>query len=150
MYMYYTEFSRNNLSHTCGTNVLRNVPPCFSVPCRVTIDVIRNVTRFGFSPHWSHVGRYKQTSAGLYFCTVQWLGKLKMPTKRWFWRTCNSDSSYKSKEHMVGVTIHPFPKPTTELDRCERWIKQYGRPQNYLYVDRIKRHHYVCSNVCLT
>uniref|UniRef100_K1QWF2 Uncharacterized protein n=1 Tax=Magallana gigas TaxID=29159 RepID=K1QWF2_MAGGI len=39
------------------------------------------------------------------------------------WETCRSDSRYSESEHMEGVSWFPCPKPITQLEKCQRWVK---------------------------
>ena len=64
-----------------------------------------------------------------------------------YWGKCNSDSHYRQKTHMVGVTFFPFPKPWMNLERCRSWVKACARPHDQLNAGKIARHHYVCSKV---
>ena len=70
-----------------------------------------------------------------------------MPTKRCSWGKCNSDSRYRQKPHMVGVTFFPFAKPWMNLERCRSWVKACARPHDQLNADKIARHHNVCSKL---
>ncbi|CAG2200252.1 unnamed protein product [Mytilus edulis] len=46
---------------------------------------------------------------------------------------------------MKDVFFIPFPKPITQREKCERWIKACGRLQEDFNVDKIKRCTYMCS-----
>jgi hypothetical protein len=46
---------------------------------------------------------------------------------------------------MDGVFFIPFPKPLTQMQKCEKWIKACGRPAEDLNVQKIKRSTYICS-----
>ncbi|CAC5404724.1 unnamed protein product [Mytilus coruscus] len=59
--------------------------------------------------------------------------------------TCNSDTRYRHRDDMNGVFFIPFPKPITQREKCERWIKACGRPKKDFNVDKIKRCTYMCS-----
>ena len=59
--------------------------------------------------------------------------------------TCNSDTRYRHREDMQGVYFIPFPKPITQKEKCERWIKTCGRPAEDFNVQKIKRCTYICS-----
>lgn len=43
------------------------------------------------------------------------------------WGTCRSDSRYAESEHMEGVSWFPFPKPITQLEKCQSRVKLCGR-----------------------
>ena len=59
--------------------------------------------------------------------------------------TCNSDTRYRHREGMEGVRFIPFPKPLSQKEKCERWIKACGRPLEDFNVGKIKRCTYICS-----
>lgn len=59
--------------------------------------------------------------------------------------TCNSDTRYL--ERVQNVRFIPFPKPTTNGDKCLRWIKSCGRPHWQFNQSKINRHTFVCSKV---
>ncbi|CAC5401349.1 unnamed protein product [Mytilus coruscus] len=59
--------------------------------------------------------------------------------------TCNSDTRYRHRGDMKDVFFIPFPKPITQREKCERWIKACGRLQEDFNVDKIKRYTYMCS-----
>ncbi|XP_052065138.1 uncharacterized protein LOC127704938 [Mytilus californianus] len=58
---------------------------------------------------------------------------------------CNSDTRYRHRDDMKDVFFIPFPKPITQREKCERWIKACGRLQEDFNVDKIKRYTYMCS-----
>ncbi len=72
-----------------------------------------------------------------------------MVTKYCCWGTCNIDSRYNNKPHMQGIVFFPFPKPTRKLEVCKQWIKSCGRLNSQLSLEKIGRHHFVCSKVNL-
>ncbi|XP_052707529.1 uncharacterized protein LOC128182817 [Crassostrea angulata] len=59
------------------------------------------------------------------------------------WGTCRSDSRYAEGEHMEGVSWFPFPKPITQLEKCQRWVKLCGR-KNFT-VANVNKSTYICS-----
>lgn len=59
------------------------------------------------------------------------------------WGTCRSDSRYAESEHMEGVSWFPFPKPITQLEKCQRWVKLCGR-KNFT-VANVNKSTYICS-----
>ncbi|CAC5401350.1 unnamed protein product [Mytilus coruscus] len=59
--------------------------------------------------------------------------------------TCNSDTRYRHRDDMKDVFFIPFPKPITQREKCERWIKACGRLKEDFNVDKIKRYTYMCS-----
>ena len=59
--------------------------------------------------------------------------------------TCASDSRYPDREDMVGVFFVNFPKPKTQREKCERWIRRCGRPIADLNVERVNRMTFICS-----
>ena len=57
---------------------------------------------------------------------------------------CNSDSRYVGRrEDMEGVCFIPFPKPKTQLEKCERWVRLCGR--KFFTVENIRKETYICS-----
>ena len=44
---------------------------------------------------------------------------------------------------MNGVTFIPFPKPKTQLEKCQRWVRLCGR--QYFTVESIRKETYICS-----
>lgn len=63
------------------------------------------------------------------------------------WGECNSDTRYP--ERCENIQFIPFVKPTKpwNRDQCLRWIRACGRPQDQLNINKIKKHHYICSKV---
>jgi hypothetical protein len=59
--------------------------------------------------------------------------------------TCNSDTRHTHRGDMKDVYFIPFPKPITQREKCERWIKACGRPTEDFNVQKIKRCTYICS-----
>ena len=69
---------------------------------------------------------------------------VNMPVKHCCYGDCNSDSRYVGKrEDMGNVNFIPFPKPKTQREKCERWIRLCGR--KYFTVDNIRKETYICS-----
>ncbi|KAK0145455.1 hypothetical protein N1851_015643 [Merluccius polli] len=58
--------------------------------------------------------------------------------------TCKSDSR-NPKSLKGGVILFPFPKPKTQEERCQQWIKQCGKPHSQLNTSKINKHTFVCS-----
>ena len=58
---------------------------------------------------------------------------------------CNSDTRYRHRESMKDVFFIPFPKPITQKEKCERWIKACGRHSEDFNLTKIKRSTYICS-----
>ena len=50
-----------------------------------------------------------------------------MPTKHCCWRTCNSDSRYKHREHMNGVVFFRFPVQLKDPEKYSQWLQLCGR-----------------------
>ncbi|KAI4892062.1 hypothetical protein NFI96_022369 [Prochilodus magdalenae] len=63
--------------------------------------------------------------------------------KRCVWGNCKSDTRYPDR--VVGVVFYPFPKPKTNLQKCQLWIRLCGRPQQRLNTNTISKNTYVCS-----
>ena len=68
--------------------------------------------------------------------------------------TCKNSTRKHGKPEMEGVFFIPFPKPTTQLEKCQKWISLCGRPHHQLNVDKLKytkggkgggRDVYICS-----
>ncbi len=59
--------------------------------------------------------------------------------------TCNSDTIYRHRESMKDVFFIPFPKPITQREKCVKWIKACGRPEDDFNIMKIKRSTYICS-----
>lgn len=57
--------------------------------------------------------------------------------------TCTNDSRYPHRPEMKGVWWLPFPKPRSDLARCERWVMACGR-LNFT-VNNVKPWTYICS-----
>jgi len=57
------------------------------------------------------------------------------------WGTCNGDDRYPDRQE--GGRLLRFPTPKSDRDKCDRWIKACGRPQE----TRIDPHTGVCSKV---
>jgi len=67
-----------------------------------------------------------------------------MPVKHCCYGDCNSDSRFFWKRpEMEGITFIPFPKPKTQLQKCERWVRLCGR--KYFTVSSIRKDTYICS-----
>ncbi|KAL4217099.1 hypothetical protein ACF0H5_023554 [Mactra antiquata] len=69
--------------------------------------------------------------------------------KRCAYGVCNTDSRY-SDRITNGIYFVPFPKPKTNIEKCKRWLRLCGRPQDQLNLtilaDHSKaKHIYVCS-----
>ncbi|XP_036429311.1 uncharacterized protein si:dkey-20i10.7 [Colossoma macropomum] len=63
--------------------------------------------------------------------------------KRCVWGNCRSDTRYPNR--VEGVSFYPFPKPKTNFQKCQLWIRLCGRPQHRLNIDTISKNTYVCS-----
>ncbi|XP_066534477.1 uncharacterized protein si:dkey-20i10.7 isoform X2 [Hoplias malabaricus] len=63
--------------------------------------------------------------------------------KRCAWGDCKSDTRYPNR--VEGVVFYPFPKPKTNFQKCEQWIRLCGRPQHRLNIHTISKNTYVCS-----
>ncbi|XP_007235875.3 uncharacterized protein si:dkey-20i10.7 [Astyanax mexicanus] len=63
--------------------------------------------------------------------------------KRCAWGSCKSDTRYPNR--VQGVVFYPFPKPKTNLQKCQLWIRLCGRPHSRLNMDTITKNTYVCS-----
>ena len=50
-----------------------------------------------------------------------------MPTKHCSWGKCNSDSRYRHKDYMQGVTFSTFPDLLADPKKHKRWIHLCGR-----------------------
>ena len=46
----------------------------------------------------------------------------KGATRHCCYGLCRSDSRYADRDYMQGVGWLPFPKPTTNKEKCERWV----------------------------
>ncbi|KAI0237607.1 hypothetical protein LSAT2_011837 [Lamellibrachia satsuma] len=66
-------------------------------------------------------------------------------TKHCCYGTCNSDSRYADRPDMQGVFFINFPKPKTQREKCEKWIRRCGRPKEQFNVDRVKKMTFICS-----
>lgn len=67
-----------------------------------------------------------------------------MPVKHCCYGDCNSDSRYVGiKKEMDNVYFIPFPKPKTQKEKCERWVRLCGR--KYFTVENIRKETYMCS-----
>ncbi|KAL5012385.1 hypothetical protein ScPMuIL_010936 [Solemya velum] len=44
-----------------------------------------------------------------------------------------------------GVFFIPFLKPKTQLEKCERWIKNCGRPKEQFNISRVTKDTFICS-----
>lgn len=66
-----------------------------------------------------------------------------MPVKHCCYGDCNSDSRYiGQKSYMDGVKFIPFPKPKTQLQKCQRWVRLCER--KYFTVESIRKETYIC------
>ena len=55
---------------------------------------------------------------------------------------CGSDNR---KLSCIGVRFLPFPKPKTQLETCQRWIKMLAKPQKEFNIHKINQYTYICS-----
>ncbi|XP_077994995.1 uncharacterized protein LOC144448593 [Glandiceps talaboti] len=67
-----------------------------------------------------------------------------MVVKRCAYGECKSDSRYFNRDYMHGVNFVRFPKPKTQLEKCQRWIKACSRGDNF-GIHSIKPYTYICS-----
>ena len=69
---------------------------------------------------------------------------LSMPVKHCCYGDCNSDSRYVGRrEDMENIFFIPFPKPKTQREKCERWIRLCGR--KFFTVENVRKETYICS-----
>ncbi|XP_052785200.1 uncharacterized protein LOC128220736 [Mya arenaria] len=69
--------------------------------------------------------------------------------KRCSYGTCNTDSRYTERLEN-DIKFYPFPKPGRNLEKCIRWLRLCGRPNDQLNLEKLKnhgtaKHVYVCS-----
>lgn len=69
--------------------------------------------------------------------------KLHGATRHCCYKDCRSDSRYADRESMQGVGWVPFPKPKTNLAKCERWLEICCREG--FTVDKVKKWTYICT-----
>ncbi|XP_070544938.1 uncharacterized protein [Ptychodera flava] len=67
-----------------------------------------------------------------------------MGVKRCAYPLCRSDSRYQHREYMTGVSFVRFPKPVTQPEKCDRWIRACCRADDFGR-HRITQDTYVCS-----
>ena len=68
---------------------------------------------------------------------VQLFKSCKGTNKHCFYCKCNSNCRYAEIPRMKNVGWVPFPKPKTNMEKCERWIRACGR-DNFT-VDKVKK-----------
>ena len=67
-----------------------------------------------------------------------------MKAKHCCYGVCNSNTRYYGKrKDMENVVFIPFPKPKTQREKCERWVKLCGR--QHFTVNSITKDTYMCS-----
>ena len=67
-----------------------------------------------------------------------------MGVKRCAYGECRSDSRYQHKDYMKDVLFIRFPKPKTQNEKCDKWIKACSRADDFGR-HRITQDTYVCS-----
>lgn len=92
-------------------------------------------------------GNSSECETNTHSCVLYYILVISLITmvKTCSWVTCNSDTRYP--ERVQNVRFIPFPKPTTNGDKCLRWIKSCGRPHWQFNQSKINRHTFVCSKV---
>ncbi|XP_077981440.1 uncharacterized protein LOC144436508 [Glandiceps talaboti] len=68
-----------------------------------------------------------------------------MGVERCAYGTCRSDSRFAARDYMEGVFFVRFPKPKTQPEKCERWVRACSRGDNF-GVHRVKQDTYICSH----
>ena len=69
--------------------------------------------------------------------------KKRGATRHCCYGLCNSDSRYKEKDHMQGVTWITFPKPHKDLEKCKKWARACGRAT--FTHEKVNKWTYICS-----